>query len=82
MVKIEFNANTTRQEAETLIKDLTPKEKEVLRLIAEGSSRAEVARQMQMSSKTYDSHLYHIRIKTGVRAVSRLARLWILARGL
>ena len=53
---------------------LTPREAEVLRLIAEGKSNAEIASQLLISEATVKSHINHIFAKIGVsdraRAVS------------
>ena len=45
---------------------LTPRENEVLELIAEGLPNAEIARRLFISEKTAKVHVYHIFEKLGV----------------
>lgn len=46
---------------------LTPRESEVLALIAEGQSNREIADQLHVSETTIKSHINHLFAKTGVR---------------
>ena len=45
---------------------LTPRETDVLRLLATGLSNAEIAGQLSLSSRTIDTHLTSIYAKLGV----------------
>ena len=47
--------------------ELTPREAEVLALIAEGRTNAEIAESLVVSAATVKSHVNHIFAKTGVR---------------
>ena len=47
--------------------DLTPREAEVLSLIAEGLTNAEIAERLVVSNATVKSHVNHIFAKIGVR---------------
>ena len=47
---------------------LTPRELEVLQLVAEGSSNREIGQQLMLSEATVKSHLVHIYDKLGVRS--------------
>jgi two-component system, OmpR family, response regulator len=51
----------------TIVSDLTKRELEVLRLIAEGLEQAEIARQLVISPKTVSTHTQNIFRKLGVR---------------
>jgi DNA-binding NarL/FixJ family response regulator len=51
----------------TIVSDLTKRELEVLRLIAEGLEQTEIARQLVISPKTVSTHTQNIFRKLGVR---------------
>jgi DNA-binding NarL/FixJ family response regulator len=51
-----------------LLAALTPREREVLTYLANGSGRREVAEQLHMSPKTVNTHLYNLRGKLGVHS--------------
>jgi DNA-binding NarL/FixJ family response regulator len=54
---------------------LSPREIEVLRLVADGSSNREIAKELFLSETTVKSHLVHIYAKLGVRSrTSAVAR--------
>lgn len=56
------------------VKDLlTARQMQVLKLVAEGASDAEVATQLSLSPRTVQSHLAAIRAKTGLKRRSQLA---------
>ena len=54
--------------AETATSLLTPREREVLRLLAEGLAADDIAKQLFISKKTVGTHLEHIFTKLGVRS--------------
>jgi HD-GYP domain-containing protein (c-di-GMP phosphodiesterase class II) len=60
---------------------LTPREHEVLRLIAAGNTAKDVARELEISPKTADNHIQNIYSKIGV-ATRAAAALYALERGL
>ncbi len=51
------------------------REREILRLVAEGDTDAEIAEQLTVSVKTVHSHLDRIRNKAGVRRRAELTRM-------
>lgn len=62
--------------------DLTPREMEVVQLLAEGLSNKEIARALSVSPRTINFHLDNIYAKMGVRsrtetAVYALRQGWI-----
>ena len=54
---------------------LTAREREVLSLVAQGETDAEIAEQLHISARTVHSHLDRIRDKTGKRRRADLTRL-------
>jgi two-component system, NarL family, response regulator NreC len=56
---------------------LTPREREVLQLIAEGRSSVEVAGVLCISARTVDTHRQNIMSKLGIRSIARLTRFAI-----
>jgi DNA-binding NarL/FixJ family response regulator len=65
-----------------LLHTLTPRELEVLRLVANGASNGRIARQLFISEKTVKNHLEHIYSKFGVesrgQAVAKGVRLGLV----
>lgn len=53
---------------------LSPKEREVLQLVAEGRSTKEIADVLSVSFKTIDTHRQHIMDKLGLRSVAELTK--------
>ena len=56
---------------------LTPREREVMRLIVAGHSNKEVARQLELSTRTIETHRGHIMEKTGAHSLADLIALAI-----
>jgi DNA-binding NarL/FixJ family response regulator len=56
-----------RAEPEPLPDELTPREAEVLALIAQGLSNAEIAQSLSIAMATVKTHVHRIFLKTGVR---------------
>lgn len=55
--------------------ELTPREREVTRMVAGGMSTEEVARELFIGEATVRTHLYRVRIKLGVRDRAELVSL-------
>ena len=51
-----------------MLATLTPREREILTHLTEGSGQREVARQLHMSLKTVNTHLHNLRRKLGVHS--------------
>jgi DNA-binding CsgD family transcriptional regulator len=66
---------TAAQEAETAGGELTERERELVTLVAQGRTNAQIADQLFISIRTVGSHLDRIRDKTGSRRRADLTRL-------
>jgi DNA-binding NarL/FixJ family response regulator len=62
------------------LSDLTPREKEILRLLLAGKTNRMMAAAMLISEKTVEFHLAHIYSKIGVRTRT-LAGVWAVQQG-
>jgi pimeloyl-ACP methyl ester carboxylesterase/DNA-binding CsgD family transcriptional regulator len=52
---------------------LTARQRQVAALIAEGSTNAQIARELGVSVRTVDAHVEHVRVRLGVRARAQIA---------
>jgi DNA-binding NarL/FixJ family response regulator len=59
-------------QAEPVLPTLTPREREVVQLLAEGKSTKEVASVLNLSTKTAETHRSNIMRKLGIHSVSEL----------
>jgi DNA-binding NarL/FixJ family response regulator len=70
-----------RRDTAERLSGLTPREIEVLRLIAAGNTAKEAARQLEIAPKTADNHIQSLYSKIGV-TTRAAAALYALERGL
>jgi DNA-binding NarL/FixJ family response regulator len=70
-----INANKPR--AASLEHQLSPRELEILALVAAGETDRDIARQLFIATATVYSHLERIRDKTGARRRAQLTRLYL-----
>lgn len=70
-----------RRETLALISGLTPREREVLSLVARGFATREIAGALDISPRTVESHRAAIGAKLGTTSPAELTRLWIEAEG-
>lgn len=54
--------------------DLSPKEREVLQLLAEGCTTKEIADRLKVSGKTIDTHRQHVMDKLRLRSIAELTK--------
>ena len=64
--------------AENGFRLLTPREREVLGLVADGKTSKEIAVQFGLSPRTIDAHRAHIMIKMRTTRSTKLVRLAVL----
>jgi len=69
-----------RREAETF-GGLTPREREVARLVAEGKSNREIAETLVLSERTVENHVGNILMKLGFDSRAQVA-VWAVEKGL
>ena len=58
-----------------LVGSLTPRERQVLSLVASGLSSKDIARAMELSVRTVESHRARVNAKLGVRTVAGLTKV-------
>jgi len=61
--------------------ELTPRELEVLRMLAQGATQTQIAGELGISPKTVSSHLERVLVKTGVHSRAQ-AVSWAFRKGL
>jgi DNA-binding CsgD family transcriptional regulator len=75
-----LTAAAPEQVAAPGLEALSPRERELVTLVAQGCTDAQIAGQLQISVRTVSSHLDRIRDKTGCRRRADLTRLALSAR--
>ena len=80
METVAADLNGDRQGASEPWARLTPREREVLQLLAEGKSNKEVASSLRISPKTVETHRARIMSKLDVHSVGGLVRYAIRNR--
>jgi two-component system response regulator FixJ len=69
-----------RRRVEGCIDSLTLRERDVLRLVADGQPTKEIARRFGISPRTVDVHRHHILKKTGAQSLAHLLRVFTQER--
>jgi DNA-binding NarL/FixJ family response regulator len=69
------NARASSEE----LKRLTPREREVLSLVAEGWTSKDIAEELEVSTRTVEAHRSNLSAKLGTRSVAELTRIAIRA---
>jgi CRP-like cAMP-binding protein len=76
----EETSMSSRSDARALLDRLTPAERRVAELVADGLSNAAVAAELFVSHHTVESHLKHAYVKLGIRSRVALATLVLRSR--
>ena len=72
---LEYSKGTTKRE---LLATLSPRQREVLRLIAEGLTTKQIAQQLQISAKTVETHRAQLMERLDIHDVAGLVRYAIV----
>ncbi len=64
----------TREEQQGRLAELTPREREVLRRVAEGRTNKEIASELGISHRTVESYRENLMRKLGIRTIAGLTR--------
>lgn len=73
------DADAERRETMALLAGLTPREREVLSLVAHGFATRDIAESLEVSPRTVESHRAAIAAKLGTTSPAEMTRLWIEA---
>lgn len=73
-VLVRTYLDTSRPPAASALQSLSPREREILQLVAEGKSTKEIARLLGLSGKTVDGHRRQIMVKLKFDSVADLTR--------
>jgi DNA-binding NarL/FixJ family response regulator len=76
-ILIEEYVKKNTQDRPTIYSKLTPREREILQLIAEGKNTKEIARYLFISVKTVETHRRHIKKKLKVESIAELTKIAI-----
>ena len=68
VLRLLMRAQDQRQEDDTLLAALTPREREVLACLADGDGRRDVAERLYLSANTVRTHLQNLMAKLGVHS--------------
>jgi RNA polymerase sigma factor (sigma-70 family) len=63
--------------SEKATEDLTPRQREILQLVAEGKTMKEIASQLNISTRTVESHKYDMMEKLGLKTTAELIQFAI-----
>ncbi len=77
IVVSEFVSSVHKKEKEGEVDSLTPREREVLQLIAEGLTTKDIASRMNISDKTVDGHRQKIMDKLNLHSIAQLTKFAI-----
>jgi DNA-binding NarL/FixJ family response regulator len=72
---------TANRQASSPTYQLSPRELEILALVASGETDRDIAKQLHLATATVYSHLERIRDKTGARRRAQLTRLYLEDHG-
>lgn len=72
-----YNRRASAQHDAALLAGLTSREHEILALLVDGDANREIARILDISSRTVETHRKHIMDKLEARTLADLVRVWL-----
>jgi DNA-binding CsgD family transcriptional regulator len=78
---VEAELDAKLSEARTLTGKMTPRERQVVQLVADAQSTKQIALQLGIGAKTVEAHRTHIMKKLGVHSASELVR-YAISKGI
>ena len=81
MVMEDYVRRANGQETRSDLDKLSAREREILQLVAEGRSSAQVAKMIHISVRTVDTHRYNVMQKLGIHSIAGLTK-FAIAHGL
>lgn len=75
------SSQAERQETKRMLSALTPREREVLSMIARGLSTRDIALALDLSPRTVESHRAALGAKLGTTSPAEMTRLWLEVEG-
>ena len=70
-----------KQQIRDRLERLTPRERQVLRLVAEGRANKVMAAELGVSQRTVEIHRAHVMRKMGASSLAQLVRMMLIAEG-
>jgi DNA-binding NarL/FixJ family response regulator len=70
--ELRASGETSRQGAPDTVDQLTPQERQIIQLAAEGLSNREIGQRLYLSHRTIESHLYRVYPKLGITSSAQL----------
>ncbi len=74
--ELQATGETVRRRAANIVDELTPQERQIAQLLAEGRTTREAAAALFISPKTVEYHLRHVYLKLDIRSRAGLAEIF------
>jgi DNA-binding CsgD family transcriptional regulator len=75
--ELAATGETVRRREASAVDELTPQERQIAQLLAEGRTTREAAAALFISPKTVEYHLRHVYLKLGIRSRAALAEIFV-----
>jgi DNA-binding NarL/FixJ family response regulator len=75
--ELRATGETARKREPSTLSQLTPQERQIVRLVAEGATNQQAAAQLFISKRTVEYHLHNVFTKLGISSRTALIRLQV-----